>query len=500
MNQCKEDECTNFILTRYLYVFDEVGLSFVESLLTHKSLEESLFWISELYHSGFSQKSWELLWFVYLDFYFVTYPGFIKYLSQKHKTFTFTALLAVVHNLHAFKRTTPFVFLLRILSCNLSTMKDPIQASVYKGRKPAWLVEHFQHASMHNFIRDLFTRRYEAMVCHSLPCLDTWSQDTDHATMQFISSIQTFYQVESVVMESLTDLLHSSLSVEQEQEQEQEQQQQQQQERNEHDIDMVEEMTYRQYVNYKHVLLAIVCLFEFSLSSPGKTEEENISDNFPIKEDDDYNQFLDKEYKAPKTSKTSWSPKYIQKTYTEHSYITWTPDTFMKKVIYLGIPNTTIEQFEINQPIPPSNGKFPSFATSESIIPFQLSREAYNYDIIDLWRENWIYFASKSPLWYSRLSSYDFVISHEQHVVDILSDEDIESFHSAFPYDPEQTDYDIIDNVIPRLYQEYQLIDWLNIIIPNQKLGEHCYGHSSRYAVYLKYHIHALLHHEHVHF
>ena len=41
------------ILTRYLYIFDEVGLSFIICLLKKHSLDECYFWISELYLSGF---------------------------------------------------------------------------------------------------------------------------------------------------------------------------------------------------------------------------------------------------------------------------------------------------------------------------------------------------------------------------------------------------------------------------------------------------------------
>ena len=539
MSSNKEDNFTKFILTRYLYVYDEVGLSFVESILTHKSLDETLFWISELYHSGYSQKSWELLWFVYLDFYFVTYPTFIKYLKQKHKTFSFPALLSVVYNLHAFKRITPFVFLLRLLSCNRIKMKNPIQQSVYKGRKPAWLLEHFPHASMHHFIRDLFTHRYESLVCHSLPEIDAWKQDEGHNTMLFISSIQTYYQVKPCVMESLTQLLHFSISEEtetetktetkteieteteteietendikddddesEEMEEENEKNEEENEEDNdcnEHDVDMVDEMSYKPYNNYRHVLLAIVCLFEFSREKMEEKTEENIPDILQeeneTKEENSYLQFLDKDFKIPNTS-PAWSPKYIQKFYKNHSYMQWTQDTFTRKTIYLGIPKNIIDKFEIDQPVPIECGTFPSFATSDNIIPFILSREAHDYDIIDLWRKKWLYFASRSPLWYTRLSEYNFVISHADYTLKILSDDDIESFHSTYPYDPDEAGEDVVDKVIPDLFQEHKLIDWLNIVIPNQQLCQNCYG-NSRFAVYLKYHTNALLHHDHIWF
>ncbi len=507
-SKTQEENFTDFILTRYLYVFDEVGLTFVESLLTHKSLEETIFWISELYHSGYTQKSWELLWFVYFDFYFVSYPGFIKYLSQKHKAYTFQSLLGVAHNLHAFKRITPFVFLLRLLSCNRFSMKDPIKPTVYKGRKPAWLIEHFPDESFHPFIRDLYSHRYESIACHSLPAIDGWNYDSEseseQVALRFLSTIQTYYQVESTVMDSLSGMLHFCLSDETEIDKNKYKNNNEKgdddKEANEHDVNIVQESTYRPYKNYRHVLLAIVCLFEFSISPSGNSTV-NIPELKSIEyvpgsnsKDINYTQFLDKEYKIPTSP---WSPKYAQKYYKCHSYMKWTEDTFKRKTIYLGIPITLLEMFEMDNPIEASSGRLPSYATSENIIPFILSRESYNYDIVDLWKDKWLYFASKSPLWYTRLSNYNFRISHDDYSLELLSDEDIDSFHSAFPYDPEQETCDNIDKAIPRLFQEYQLIDWLNIVFPDNVLEEHCCG-NSRFALYLKYHTHTLLQHEHV--
>ena len=158
-----------------------------------------------------------------------------------------------------------------------------------------------------------------------------------------------------------------------------------------------------------------------------------------------------------------------------------------------------VAQFEVDQPETASSGTFPSYTVSDNIMPFYLSRKAFDYDIINLWRQNWLYFASRSPLWYSRLSEYEYVISHDDQKVDILSDEHIEAFHSAFPYDPDETGEDVVDKIIPKLFQEYTIIDWLNIVFPNHKICENCPG-NSRFAVYLKYHIHTLFQHDHVWF
>ena len=77
---------SKLVLTRFLYIYDEVGFSFITTLLKKQSLTECYFWISELFLSGFEQKSWELLWFIYFDFYYIYNPQFIRFLSKKHKS------------------------------------------------------------------------------------------------------------------------------------------------------------------------------------------------------------------------------------------------------------------------------------------------------------------------------------------------------------------------------------------------------------------------------
>ena len=91
------------ILTRYLYLFDEVGLTFITSLLKKRSLEECYFWISELYLSGFIEQSWELLWFVYYDFYYINNPYFRPFIHKKSVEGGLKSALTVVKNLFKMK-------------------------------------------------------------------------------------------------------------------------------------------------------------------------------------------------------------------------------------------------------------------------------------------------------------------------------------------------------------------------------------------------------------
>ena len=151
----------------------------------------------------------------------------------------------------------------------------------------------------------------------------------------------------------------------------------------------------------------------------------------------------------------------------------------------------------MNQPHDPKLGTLPTYATSDRIIPFSLAREAFDYDIIKQWQDQWLYYASKSPLWYSRLFQYSFSICHKERKVTIHSDDDIEEFHTQYRYDPEQASTDTIDCIIPRIYQEHKLMDWMNYTFPNEKIRENC-GDYARFATYLKYRISELMEDHHV--
>lgn len=85
--------------TRYLYLKDEVELSLLSSLL-NKNEKQALFWVSELYYSGFVKDLIHLLWKIYYDLYASQNFTFSKYLFTKLKpTITIDTLYTVISNL-----------------------------------------------------------------------------------------------------------------------------------------------------------------------------------------------------------------------------------------------------------------------------------------------------------------------------------------------------------------------------------------------------------------
>lgn len=77
-------EPTNIILTRYLYIKDEVEIALLAALL-NKS-DDAVFWAYELYHSGFQYRFFELIWQIYYEFYATSNPSLEAYLLKKYSS------------------------------------------------------------------------------------------------------------------------------------------------------------------------------------------------------------------------------------------------------------------------------------------------------------------------------------------------------------------------------------------------------------------------------
>ena len=74
---------SDLIFTRYLYIKDEVRVALLVSIL--KKSDDAIFWGYELFHSGFKNEFFELIWKIYYDFFATLNPSFETYLIKKHK-------------------------------------------------------------------------------------------------------------------------------------------------------------------------------------------------------------------------------------------------------------------------------------------------------------------------------------------------------------------------------------------------------------------------------
>ena len=69
------------VLTRYLYIKDDVWTSLLMAILT-KDIEQTLFWTCEMYHSGFETELADYLLAVYTEFFKAKNPRLEKYLCE----------------------------------------------------------------------------------------------------------------------------------------------------------------------------------------------------------------------------------------------------------------------------------------------------------------------------------------------------------------------------------------------------------------------------------
>jgi hypothetical protein len=104
------------IFTRYLYNKDEIQLTFMECLLKQEDIEECYYWFYEYYQSGYEEESWQLLYKIYYDFYYLKNPKMINKINKKHEAWKLSndikLVLWVVKNLFRFNKNYT-IFLLR---------------------------------------------------------------------------------------------------------------------------------------------------------------------------------------------------------------------------------------------------------------------------------------------------------------------------------------------------------------------------------------------------
>lgn len=127
----------NMVLTRFLYPKDEVKISLLLALIQKKSVNECLFWASELIYSGFIDDITQLLWSIYYDFYAQHNPNLMKKVSISLKKLSENNI-EPLFNLLKTMRTRPAtdnVFSLRI-------SQTPTKYNIYKGRVPKWLLKY----------------------------------------------------------------------------------------------------------------------------------------------------------------------------------------------------------------------------------------------------------------------------------------------------------------------------------------------------------------------
>ena len=67
---------------------------------------------------------------------------------------------------------------------------------------------------------------------------------------------------------------------------------------------------------------------------------------------------------------------------------------------------------------------------------FKLKRDKLN--IREAYYYNWLYYASQSPLWASRICAFNGIIDNETKSVDFEEEDDLQAFYSNYGYEPDE--------------------------------------------------------------
>ena len=135
------------VFTRYLYSADEVVLTFMECLLKQEDIEECYYWFYEYYKSGYEEKSFELLWKIYYDYYYIKNPKMEEKITNKYlkwkETKNIRCVLWVVKNLFRLNKCHT-ILLLRTYYNNRNTdilTGDVIDTIQYKNKEEILFVK-----------------------------------------------------------------------------------------------------------------------------------------------------------------------------------------------------------------------------------------------------------------------------------------------------------------------------------------------------------------------
>jgi len=147
---------TQITLTRYLYIKEDVKYSIMLSLLDKKDIQCLLFWVYELYYSGYEKEMFEYVRYLYFDFYALINPKFYSFIDKQYYLWLNnkddTIIGYIFKNLFILPHSHT-VFCMRQYMLNGGTCK-----TIYKGRKPTWL--HKYKPVYHNILRSIHKKKY----------------------------------------------------------------------------------------------------------------------------------------------------------------------------------------------------------------------------------------------------------------------------------------------------------------------------------------------------
>jgi len=431
-------------LSRYLYIIDEVKLSFISCLLNKRSLEECIFWISEYYYSGYENETWLFLIKVYYDFYALKNPGFAKNMQTIYNKYavgdvvgyvvgdaacdafatcgkiSITAIIYVVYNLFN-KQHDNTVFLFR----QLDIIDSQMGAGFYvpkksRGRKPKWLIDY--DTTFHDILLSISKNNSRSLLYYlrniqndTILKLNTLKQTLLKFFLNFNSLHKGTHIDESnidLMIENITSLV-DDLNID---------------DLNILDQDISCPQKYKSCELYKHSIITTIVIGSSMASSCATScatsscvASSFVASNF-------------KKSIIIKPNKELFDYVYQLNDISQFHLSCMSGDTLKYKLCY---------------PIDKNIGSF-------NLIRHKWINNGYN--IIDEILMNWDYHCSNTPIWKKRIDEHKATTDHQNKKLVFASDDMNEIFYSKYGYFPDEISneyYDRITGDIPYLYTNF---------------------------------------------
>ena len=148
------------ILTRYLYILDEVIYSLQQSLIDGNSFEKCVFWTTELFYSEYDDKLWTFIFEFYYNFCAITHPKYEKKLSKI--CLKYNKEKSIVHILYAM--TLLFYTKKNYQVFSNWQLNPSIPNKIYIGRNPKWYNTLNIDSKYKNMVRSIHAKNWNNVV------------------------------------------------------------------------------------------------------------------------------------------------------------------------------------------------------------------------------------------------------------------------------------------------------------------------------------------------
>lgn len=142
---------------------------------------------------------------------------------------------------------------------------------------------------------------------------------------------------------------------------------------------------------------------------------------------------------------------YLKKKYEKEPECATLPATIIKNMLmknaenpegesprFVAIKEYQIEMFKTKDT--PTPGRNFEFLRTVCKTPTKLTKMGKRDvdSLLDVFRNKWIYYASRSPIWASRIKAHNGKIDGRKKTVTFNTDDDLEEFHDTYNYEPDE--------------------------------------------------------------